>query len=822
MSNFAGIGSQMSYNYKRSFTGECAMTLDNVPELGLTEGLLVTFQQMARDRLKQLGLESLAAVFDLLPCGLSVATDCSCREIIHNQAAAKFFRVRPGENFSLSSKNPGGMVVYNKGKRLSLDELPIQRAVWFGQPSNSEEFECIWEDGVSKTALWSVEPLKNSAGEVFGAIATFEDLTAQKQAERERDGLLQRLQVHHQLLDGITNHAPIGLCTIDQDLRVTWSNMTFLQFLQKPEGLVLNGEPYAKLVPNADALGVLAAINRVLQTGKQEDLAELRPLRPKDQPIVYWTITITPFRTRKQPEQPQILLAMADVTASVLMKQELQRHHDQLAGMVDERTADLQEANKQLQLEVEHRQEIADQLQRSSQKTVDILESISDAFLALDADFNIAYVNHGAALHYGRSREELIGLHMAKLSPHFPQSEYKRQFTRALDEQQPVHFETFGNLSQRWMSVHVYPAADGLSVFFRDVSVRHQALAAMSRLASIVESTDTSIIYLNLDSIILAWNPGASRMFGYDATEAIGQSITLICPPDRVNEPQELTDKVAAGVRVVDYETVRRKKDGVLLNVSLHASPVKDSQGRIVGKSSIINDITERKRIEREFLRLDRLDLAAQLAASIGHEIRNPMTTVRGFLQLLGMKPKFADEMEFFQLMIDELDRANSIITEFLSLAKGKPVDRQLKSISEVVRHLTPLIQADAMLGGHQLELKLSDVPAILLEEKDIRQLLLNLIRNGLEAMPKGGRLTVSTFATSNQVRLEVGDQGCGIAPEHLDKVYVPFFTTKDTGTGLGLSVCYRIADQHGARIEIETNDYGTTFSVVFPLVNVS
>jgi signal transduction histidine kinase len=279
-------------------------------------------------------------------------------------------------------------------------------------------------------------------------------------------------------------------------------------------------------------------------------------------------------------------------------------------------------------------------------------------------------------------------------------------------------------------------------------------------------------------------------------------------------------ERVLRGETVFNYETFRQRKDGTLLEVSMVASPVRDAQGNIVGKSCIIYDISERRRLEREFRRLDRLDLSAQLAAGIGHEIRNPLTTVRGFLQFLGMKPDLQAEKEYFQLMIDEIDRANSIITEFLSLAKGKPVDRRMCCLNEIVQHLAPLIQADVSMQGHVLQLELAEVPPVLLEEKDIRQLLLNLVRNGLEAMPQEGQLTIRTRSLPGEVRLEVSDQGSGIPLEHLDKIYLPFYTTKDSGTGLGLPVCYRIADQHGASIEIDTGEQGTTFSVVFPLKN--
>lgn len=772
-------------------------------------------QSRLRQLLQQVELSSLAAVFDIMPCGLSVAVGPLCREIIHNEASCRFFRVQPGERFSLTDPSSLPVAVFSRGSQLTESELPMQRAAKRGESTNGEEFEFVWPDGVRKVAMVSVAPMRNSEGNLIGALASIEDLTEQKQVEQQRDRLLLRLQEQHQILDGVTHHAPISLCIVNADLVVQWTNQAFLHCLRRPSPQSAVGERLDLMPPGTTCPAMIAAIQRVLLTGQREELNELRSEHGSDGPS-FWNLTVMPFSYGDAQSKPHVLLATSDVTSGVLVRQELQRHRDQLASLVAERTAKLEATNQQLQQEMAERQLISEELQRSSRRVVDILESIDDAFLALDTSFNITYANEAAAKHYRRSREDLVGLNMSKLSPLFPNSEFRQRFSAALNDQQPVHFEAFGNLSYRWMSVHVYPTAEGLSVFFRDITSRRNNLAAASRLTAIVESSDAAIIYVNLAHDVEAWNPGAERMFGYAATEALGKRVTLICPADRMMELEQLIASITIGHKVADYEMTCEREDGSSLEVSMIISPVKNALGELVGKSLIINDISERKRLEREYLRLDRLNLAAQLAAGIGHEIRNPMTTVRGFLQFLAMKPKFDPEREFFQLMIDELDRANSIITEFLSLAKGKPVDRQMRSLAESVRQLAPLIQADIALGGHQLQLELGEVPDLLLEEKDIRQMLLNLVRNGVEAMTSPGQLTIRTHTTQNQVRLEVSDQGAGIPPEYLDKVYVPFFSTKDAGTGLGLSVCYRIADQHGARIEIDTSSQGTTFAVVF------
>ena|GEM_PF-379502 len=232
---------------------------------------------------------------------------------------------------------------------------------------------------------------------------------------------------------------------------------------------------------------------------------------------------------------------------------------------------------------------------------------------------------------------------------------------------------------------------------------------------------------------------------------------------------------------------------------------------------SVLTDITDIKKMEIEMTRLDRLNTVGEMAASIGHEIRNPMTTVRGYLQILRENKDYAKETESFDLMIEELDRANSIITEFLSLAKDKMVDLKPGNLNSIIKKLFPLIQTKALSKDQHIKLELDALPDLLLDKKEIRQLIHNLVNNGIESMSVAGEITIKTFVEKKNVVLAVKDQGHGIENDLLDKLGTPFFTTKEQGTGLGLAVCYRIAARHNAKIDIETDATGTTFFVKLP-----
>ncbi|MEH6948086.1 PAS domain S-box protein [Bacillus sp. JJ634] len=257
----------------------------------------------------------------------------------------------------------------------------------------------------------------------------------------------------------------------------------------------------------------------------------------------------------------------------------------------------------------------------------------------------------------------------------------------------------------------------------------------------------------------------------------------------------------------IQYKTKRGEmRAGLLSSETIHIEP----EPCIL---FVLTDITERVLLEREMARLDHLNLIGEMAAGIAHEIRNPMTTVYGFLQVARGREV---SKEVIDLMLDELNRANSIITEFLNLAKNKVSDKQMKDLNTIIKALFPLIQAEAMRASKQVNLDLSECPNISIDEKEIRQFILNMALNGLDAMSSGGKLTIKTYAEEQAVILEIKDQGAGISPEILEKIGTPFFTTKEKGTGLGLAICYSVAERHQAEIDIETGDTGTTFSIRF------
>lgn len=486
-----------------------------------------------------------------------------------------------------------------------------------------------------------------------------------------------------------------------------------------------------------------------------------------------------------------------------------------IINLVCRRTAELQSVIVRLRAEVSMREAVEREVLAANEKTNRILESMTDAFYALDKDWKITYVNGEAERQGSTDRDILLGKDIRKLYPEA--EELFEMLSKAVSQQKTIHFQTSTDKTGKWYEVTAYPSKEGLGVYFRDVSARKNAEEQIVFQANLLENVRNAVIATDIEGKVTYWNSYAEKLYGWKAEEIVDKNVSLLSvKPEnlRINGPIAKASLVNKGYWEGDLEVVR--KDGTTVPMHRIVTLIKNSDGNPIGIISVGVDLTERKKLEREMARLDRLHMVGEMAAGIGHEVRNPMTTVRGFIQLLSAKEDSSIRREQFNLMIGELDRANSIITEYLSLAKNKMVELNPRCLNTVIKHLFPLLQADAMVSDKYIKTELRNIPELLLNEKEISQLVINLVRNGLEAMKPGGTVILKTYMDGGSVVLEVNDEGNGIDPGIVERIGTPFVTTKETGTGLGLAVSYSIADRHNARIDFETGKEGTSFYVNF------
>lgn len=320
------------------------------------------------------------------------------------------------------------------------------------------------------------------------------------------------------------------------------------------------------------------------------------------------------------------------------------------------------------------------------------------------------------------------------------------------------------------------------------------------------------------DGTYIVVNDALLNTLGYCQEEVIGKTSLELGIFFNSSERHKAIQLLKAYGYLKNFETCISCKSGKLITGVFNAEII--TIGSKPYLLTIMNNITAERKFEQEFIRLERLNLIGQMSAGISHEIRNPMTTVRGFLQFFMKKPEYAHHREYFKLMIGELDKANSIIANFLSITESDPLNSNYieQELNELLVRIKPLIEAHALESHNQLLYCLTDTPKILINETEVRQMIFNLVQNGFEAMPLGGTLTIKVFYQEQHVVLMIQDQGKGIDQVVLNKLGTPFLTTKDNGTGLGLAVCYGIAYRHKAKINVTTSPQGTSFEIHFPV----
>lgn len=310
------------------------------------------------------------------------------------------------------------------------------------------------------------------------------------------------------------------------------------------------------------------------------------------------------------------------------------------------------------------------------------------------------------------------------------------------------------------------------------------------------------------------------RILGYEPAQFYKNMrlfFGIVHPDDRQKIKNYFRNIQAVTDTILTFRLIHRNGDTVW--VEQKCVPILGEDGIPRELQGIIRDITARKELEAMTIAFDRVNMVGNMAATVAHEIRNPMATVHGYLQYLSRKSAYAHDKDKFDLMLSELDRANAIIGEYLSLSRQKPSFFQYRQLNPIIQTLSPLIKMDATNANVNFRLELRDeIPELYLDENEIRQLLLNLARNAIESMPRGGTLTITTAQTEQTISLSIRDTGCGIPANILLDIGTPFFTTKKNGTGLGLPICYQIAARHHAEIKIDTGKDGTTFHVIFPV----
>ncbi|MDD4775661.1 MAG: PAS domain S-box protein [Syntrophomonas sp.] len=448
-----------------------------------------------------------------------------------------------------------------------------------------------------------------------------------------------------------------------------------------------------------------------------------------------------------------------------------------------------------------------------------------------DAEGTILDVNSVCQPTTGYTREELLGQSIVAMG--FYDNQQERQLI--LDHLQ--EHRTLRNYEKKLRKksqeiAHVLFSCSAIGVNGREMII--SSLIDITAQKKVEEALRQSLRILNQmfnraplamivttvkDRTILEVNEAFLKINGQVRQDVVGRSDMHLQAWAKPNDLYEYFDILLREGSIENYET-----EFVVANGQIHTVLLSGALIFYQGQECILtifNDITELRNFQREMSRLDNLYVIGQMSTSIAHEIRNPMTVVRGFLQMMQLEERYQQDKEIITLIIEELDRTNEIITNFLSLAKKSHLDIKRADLNDHIHALLPLLTVDALKNGVTIQAELGAVIPVMLDQSEFRQLLLNLVRNGIEAMPEGGRLTIRTSDGSEGLNLEIVDSGGGIPPEIMARIGTPFLTTKSGGTGLGLAVCYSIAERHKANMRIKTSPAGTMVTIVFPPASI-
>jgi two-component system cell cycle sensor histidine kinase/response regulator CckA len=481
-----------------------------------------------------------------------------------------------------------------------------------------------------------------------------------------------------------------------------------------------------------------------------------------------------------------------------------------------------------------------------------IIETTSEGVWLLDTERRTLFANRRMAEMIGRTPEEMIGLPALTFVAEGTAEQMKTAYVQIRDGiaarvETPLRRK---DGSTCWASVAVSPLYDeagdfdGSIAMVTDITASREAAELRARLAAIVESSNDAITSSSLDGTILSWNEGARRLYGYSPEEAIGRSATMLAIPGQEAEIEGLIAQVASG-SPHSVGATRQRKDGSLVEVSVTASPIRESGGAIAGVSAIAHDVTEHRRAERaerslreaeeQLRQAQKLEALGQLAGGVAHDFNNLLSVILGYtsilLEDLGERdPARADVTEIH----DAGTRASELTRQLLAFSRKQVLQPRVIEVDALLARNEKMLRR--LLGEH-IELVLMDSPArktVRADPGQLEQVILNLAVNARDAMPAGGRLTLEAGLTTldqaeasrmgiergDYVTLSMTDTGVGIVEAVRARIFEPFYTTKEKGkgTGLGLATVFGIVKQSAGHIEMESVvGSGTTFRVLLP-----
>jgi PAS domain S-box-containing protein len=451
-----------------------------------------------------------------------------------------------------------------------------------------------------------------------------------------------------------------------------------------------------------------------------------------------------------------------------------------------------------------------------------------------DAHGKITYVNDKFCEISKYSVEELMGQDHRILNSGYHTKEFFKELWKTIGNGEVWQGEIYNRAkdgTNYWVDTTIVPFLNEQGRPYQYVAIRtdittrkktkEQLKETLKEISDFKFALDQSAIVAFTDEkgIITNVNDNFCKISKYSREELIGQDHRIL--NSRTHSKvffKELWKTIGSG-QVWKGEIQNRAKDGTIYWVDTTIVPFLNEQGKPYQYLAIRNDITERKRTEEVIHRQDKLAAVGQLAAGVAHEIRNPLTSMRGYTEFLSLDETDPQRKEFLDIILDEIERVNNIVEEFMVLAKPKAIELEEKNIIPIIKNVVSLLEFEARKKNVHLHLECQEeIIQVECDENRLKQVFLNFIKNGIEAMPNGGDLIVKTCINDQNVQISIQDTGIGIPEEKLKKLGEPFYTTKKNGNGLGLMVSFKIIESHNGRVYVESElNKGTTFNILLP-----
>lgn len=360
-----------------------------------------------------------------------------------------------------------------------------------------------------------------------------------------------------------------------------------------------------------------------------------------------------------------------------------------------------------------------------------------------------------------------------------------------------------------------------ISSFF-DISEQQRLRKIEYRAKVMLDHISDGVMMVDNGGVIIGFNRGAEVMTGFKSDQVLGKKYDDIFIK-RKTIFTKLTQTLESKREYSNYKKETKMEDGRKVYLIITTKLLWDEEGKQLGAMGIYKDITHLEELSQQIQRADKLSVVGELAAGTAHEIRNPLTTIKGFIQLLITEFKDTNKEQYIHLILDEINHINEIIREMLLLAKPVYPRKTLVSLNQIIKDIVVFMNPEAVLYNVELHYQLDvELPKVDLDDRQIKQVFINLVRNAIQAVKKDGHITITSGYNKNTEMIEITfeDNGEGIPENKIAKIYEPFYTTKDDGTGLGIPVSYRIMKNHGGDLQIFSEfNKGTTVKLYFPIV---